>query len=258
MKKITLLICMVLTGSLLSGCGVMDALNEKFDHMPNLTDEEARIISEYATSVVVQHNPDSGRLASDYEIMEADRKEAIRLANLAEIQEALAKAETETEDAEAEDAGKKGEGEETPETTFEGIAPFCKMNDFSVEYVGHTITDSYPDDGSEEKFFAMDATAGNKLLVLRFAVTNTTDADRELDMFSKGVTFKIGVNGQDPKNALSTMLLDDFSLYKDTIPAGMTNVLVLTREISQQEADSLSGITLQLKNASEEATTSLE
>jgi len=253
-KRIACLICICMFSAGIMGCA---ALDQAFDHMPTLTDDEARVISEYATSLVIQHGEETSRLASDEEIMEADRREAIRIANLEALKAAMANAEQEEQKSEGK---KNGEGEDQAEaaTPFTGIAPFCGINDFSIDYVSHTITDSYPEEESDDMFFAMDATEGTKLLVLRFKVTNLTSEDRELDMFAQNVTFKVAVNGDGFKNVLSTMLLDDLSLYKDTIPAGQNRDLVLIREITEAEADSLNGIELQLKSGSNEATTSLE
>ncbi|MCR4706003.1 MAG: hypothetical protein K5641_08060 [Lachnospiraceae bacterium] len=255
MKRFAWFICICAVAACMTGCAALDST---FDHMPTLTDEEARIITEYATGLVIQNGEETSRLASDQEIMEADRREAIRLANLEALKASLANAKKEEEEKKKGGKSGDGEGEEEMQMPFAGIAPFCGLNDFSIDYVGHSIADSYPEEESDDMFFAMDAAEGTKLLILRFKVTNLTSEDRELDMFAKNVMFKVALNGEGFKNVLSTMLLDDLSLYKDMIPAGQSKELVLIREITLAEAGSLNGIELQLKSGSEEATTSLE
>ena len=254
MKKTCILCSLIMSiGLLLTGC------SNPFDHMPDLTEEESALIAEYAAGILIKHDKFGGKLASDEEIIYADEKEA-RLKASAE-----AFAEMEKEKQEQQNEAEAGDSNDTEPTAipeeqapFEGIAEFCGVDGFLVSYIGHTVCNSYPEGSEEDRVFAMDATDGNKLLVLNFIAENISGEDAELDMFSKGIRFKIGINGENAKSALSTLLLDDLASYKDIVPAQTGVQVVLVREVTAEEAASINSISLSLQNASENATTSLE
>ncbi|MBO5093842.1 MAG: hypothetical protein J6C33_05730 [Lachnospiraceae bacterium] len=253
MKKSVVLCSMIMSVSLLlGGCG------NPFDHMPNLTEEESALIAEYAAGILIKHDKNGGRLASDAEIAAADEREALRQANLDALMETKEKAEEEKEQ-EKDTQSASPASEKTEESLpFTGIAQFCGADGFQIDYQGYMICDSYPEEDSADMVFAMDATEGNKLLILQFMAENTTSEDKELDMLSKDIRFKISVNDGEMKNALSTLLLDDLSSYRETVPAQTGVMLVLAREISEQEAAELGAISLSMKSASGNATTLLE
>ena len=242
-------------GLLLTGC------SNPFDYMPNLTEEESALISEYAAGILIKHDKYAGKLASDAEIIAADDK-AARLKAAADAFAEMERAKAEEYKKEAE-KNKSGNGDsendaEEVQTPFTGIAEFCKKDGFRIHYIGHAICDSYPEGDEADKFFAMDATEGNKLLVLKFSAENLTEEDRELDMLSSGAKFKISVNEEKERSVLTTLLLDDLASYKDIVPAQMGVQVVLIREITGEEAGNINSISLHLQSGSENATTSLE
>lgn len=253
MKKSSILCGIVgIIGLLLTGC------TNSFDHMPDLTEEESALIAEYAAGILLKYDKNAGKLASDAEIAAADEREATLAANTAEFLAAQESKEENDQENASETASAEPASSGTSEIPFEGIAQFAGVSGFQIEYAGYMICDSYPPADSADMVFAMDATAGNKLLVLQFTAENTTAEDMELDMLSQNIRYRISVNGGEMKSALSTLLLDDLSSYKDVIPAGTSVVLVLTREVTEEEANEISTISLSLKNASENATTLLE
>lgn len=244
-----LLICLSL---LLTGC------TNPFDSMPNLTEEENDLIAEYAAGLLVKHDKNSSRLASMDAITAADEREATRRANLAALEESKKNQKDDTEENADGDEKKETKPDEAKvDTPFYGIASFCQQDNFQIEFSGYRICESYPDDGSADMVFAMDASEGNELLVLQFDVVNVTDEDQLLDMFNSGTRFKISINDGEMKSALSTLLLDDLSSYRDTIPAQSSVTLVLVREVTVDEAINISTISMSLKNASGNATTLL-
>lgn len=253
MKKSVVLCSMIMSVSLLlGGCG------NPFDYMPDLTKEESALIAEYAAGILIKHDKNAGRLASDAEIAADDEREALRQANMEALMEAKQKAEEEKEQ-ETDTPSAATTAEKAEEAVpFTGIAQFCGADGFQIDYQGYMICDSYPEPDSEDMVFAMDATEGNKLLILQFMAENTTSEDKELDILSKEIRFKISVNDGEMKNALSTLLLDDLSSYRETVPAQTGVVLVLAREVSEQEAAEIKTISLSMKNASGNATTLLE
>lgn len=256
MKKSGILCNIVISiGLLLTGCG------NSFDHMPNLTEEESALIAEYTAGILLKHDQNAGKLASDTEIIAADERAAVMQANTEAFLAASAGEngeEGEQEDGSADDGSAAAVPEQTAAAAFEGIAEFCGVEGFRIEYAGHVVSDSYPPAEGADMVFSMDATEGTKLLVLKFIAENVTSEDRELDMLSQDIRFGISVNNGPEKNALSTLLLDDFSSFKGVIPAQSSVVVVLTSEIGLEEADTISSISLSMQSVSGSATTLLE
>ena len=100
--------------------------------------------------------------------------------------------------------------------------------------MGYDLTQSYPSNASDEDiFFAMDATDGSQLLVLRFMAMNVSSTDQTLNMLSYGAKFRVSVNGGTGQSVLTTMLLDDMQTYNDVLPAGAGVELVSIVEVPQ-------------------------
>lgn len=255
MKKSSIVCGLAMSiGLLLTGC------SNPFDHMPDLTEEESALIAEYAAGILLKHDKYAGRLASDAEIVAANER-AERLKASAEAfaaEEAQKEAEESTASPNAGNAsGSEAEAADIA-LPFEGIAEFCGIDGFHITYNGYSICDSYPEGDGEERVFSMDATEGNRLLVLQFVAENLTGEERELDILSKNIRFKIAVNEEHGKSALSTLLLDDLSSYKDVVAPETAVSLVLIREVPSETASSIQTLSLSLQNASENTTTLLE
>lgn len=66
-----------------------------------------------------------------------------------------------------------------------------------------------------------------------------------MDLLSGGTAYWITVNGNAPRRALGTMLLDDMTTYSDTIPGGSSAEVVLIVEI--EESTEPTSVSLKLK-----------
>ena len=82
--------------------------------------------------------------------------------------------------------------------------------------------------------------------------------DKELNVLEQNVQFRIAVNDSGARNILPTLLLNDLSSYRDVVPAGSEVTLVLVREVTEEEANGISTISLSLRNESGDASTVLE
>lgn len=131
---------------------------------------------------------------------------------------------------------------------------FLKLNSVRITYTGYETADSYPAQEGE-LYFAMDATSGNKLLVLKFLTENISGAETSLDIAQSNTRFKIIVNGEE-KNALTTLLLNDLAYYQGTLAPGESTELVLICEIPAEESNGITSLALTMKN-DETATISL-
>lgn len=176
---------------------------------------------------------------SEYEEEENKKaeREAARVAER-ERQEA-AEAEESASEEESTSNGTKvidaSQDEETPAPPAT-IEEYYGIENFTFQYSGYELVESYPSNTEEEIFFAMDATEGMQLLVLKFTVSNAGAAEQEIDMLGYGARFKVSVNGGSSENALSTMLLNDLQTYKGVVPAGSGVELVSIVEVPQSTA----------------------
>lgn len=132
------------------------------------------------------------------------------------------------------------------------VDDFLKLDGFNFSYEGYEVADNYPQNDTET-YFAMGATDGNKLLILKFMAQNNTGAEASLDMVDSGIRFKVQVNGN-TKNALVTMLLNDFANYQGVIGAGSSEELVVVSEIQDNQADNIASLNLIIRNEDESAT----
>jgi len=123
-----------------------------------------------------------------------------------------------------------------------------------ISYRDYKICDSYPE---ETDAFVIDASTGNKLLVLNFALDNTTGQDQEVDILSLGAIFGITVNGTYIRRALPTIIENELSTFQGTLPADGSVEVVLIIQVGEDMAGSVSSISLNVKNDSKAYTIQL-
>lgn len=230
MRKVGIVLCGITAAIGLTGCGSI---------MPDLTEEETEIISEYASGVLLKYDRvHNSRLLSMSEYEEEENKraeqEAAREAARAQEEENAGEEETPASEESPENGTEvidASQDEAAPPATIE---EYYGIPDITFQYTGYELAQSYPADAGEgEVFFAMDATEGMQLLVLKFTAFNGGVAEQTLDMLGYNARFKISVNGGSGENALSTMLLNDLQTYRDAIPAGSGVELVSVVEVPQ-------------------------
>ncbi|MCM1064147.1 MAG: hypothetical protein NC420_06670 [Eubacterium sp.] len=220
------------------------------NEIPDMTDAQMQAIGEYAAAALMRYDVDHQSRLVDLELVaqeEARRKE------LAEA-EALRR---EQEEAAAQEEGGMRPTADTPVIGADGMPESEPLTmeevldlpeGVTITYREMAVCDSYPD--GDESFFSLAATEGKRLLVLKFDLYNGSGQDQLIDILSQGAIFKVTVNGNVKRNAMTTMLLDDLTDYKDTIGAGSSVEAVLIVEVEGSVADGLSSLSLELKNDS--------
>ncbi|MDE6847255.1 MAG: hypothetical protein K2J99_16030 [Lachnospiraceae bacterium] len=220
MRKTCTFLCGIAAAVLMTGCGAA---------IPDLTQEETNLISEYAVGVLLKHDKHHcSRLVdtTEYETAKAEELEEIP----EELEEQPEQEEASINDTETIDVSQDEEETAVPST----IEEYYGIQDFTFQYTGYEIDQNYPPDASEDNvFFAMDATEGTQLLVLKFIATNNSASDQTLNMLEHGARFRVSVNGESSQGALATMLLNDMQTYDDVVPAGSGVELVSIVEIPQ-------------------------
>ena len=143
------------------------------------------------------------------------------------------------------------QGQENPTTEGNAEEVLSLPEGISLSLSQWALYDTYPEDGSG---FALRARQGKKLLILSFSVTNTGGQDQTLDMLAGSTEFRVAVNGENAQKTMLTMLDNDLSTFRGTIPAGGSVETVLAAEVSEDTADAITSILVNLKNDSQTCT----
>ena len=239
----TKVICASLLGAMtlsVTACG---------NEIPDLTEEESQRVGEYAAVTLLKYDANNRSRLVDPEVVIAKlEKEAAKEAEKAE-QEAEKPQETDSPEVEMPTA------QEDITASMEEF--FALPEGVTLTYEDYQVADSYPEDESTEDYFALDASAGKKLLVLRFQMTNGTEQEQNINLLNTGDRYIITVNDSIRGNALTTMLPNDLSTYAETLNPGETQELVLLLEVKDDVASDVQKISLRLKNESNEYTIQL-
>lgn len=223
---------------LLTGCGTS---------YPDLTAEEEKMVGEYAAKLLLKYDANNrSRLIAREEMEEKTIIEETETP-IEETDEQL-KEETTVETPE-ENAPVTG-AEEVPATNMiASPEEFYELSEgITIDYQGMEICSSYPPDGQADSYFALDATEGKSLMVLKFKIENQAQSEQKVDLLTQNVLFRITANGGYTRNTLTTMLLDDMSTYVGTLDAGEAEDVVLLVEVDNDVANNISTLMLNLKN----------
>lgn len=239
-KKMTTVFCMMAVMMGISGCG---------NTIPDMSEEQEAIVTEYAAGLLLKYDKNyTTRLVDEEE------KEAVQNA---ESEEPL---EQETEKEEPTVSENQVMDEKNGVAELEAvvnIGSFLELGAVQVDYQGYEIVDSYTEGSEADLAFAMDASPGAKLVVTKFLLTNTGMEDAVCDVLSKEALFRIKY-GSETKNALLTMLSDDFSVLNTTIPAGESTTAVLIIEVKEEEAGNLPELSLIIRYHGDSVETKLQ
>lgn len=227
-KKI--IICLV-GCLLLGGCGAQ---------IPELSAEQEEIITQYAATTLLKYdtNYESG-LMSEEEMAQL-MLDMITPTPLPTPIPTQAPETEETEDASHSEMPEEliGSGEEEP-IDNRTLAEFFGLDGIDISYVGYDIVDSYPENETDEWYFAMDAVEGNQLLILKFNVVNLGAAEAEVDILNTTPRFRVFINGGGQINASTTLLTDDLKTMKMVLQPGETVQEVIVVEITENEVQEL-------------------
>lgn len=219
---------------LMTGCGVS---------FPNISNEEADIIGEYAAITLLKYDANSrSRLVDLSQLEEKEKLEASTVPESTPTEESLPEETLDVSNTPVIDnRAPSNVGTGSVESALE------LPEGVSLEYMRYEICQSYQD-GSQ--YFALDAAEGKKLLVLVFDLENASGSSQDIDLLSKKYVYRVTVDGSDTGFALTTMLDNDMSTYKGSIADGTVQEVVLVIEINAEQSDNPETISLQIKNDS--------
>lgn len=244
MRKGKLLGIFAISAVLLTGC---------VDVMPELTDEQSDMISEYAAGLLLKYSPNYNYKIVDDSIVAA-AMEAENTTEEESIEEEALEDGTESQPSQnenSETAFLPGESEQTSEVTIVAddieadIAQVLDIEGVSIKYQSYGLYDSYPEDIAG---FSVDAAQGKKLLVVRFDIEGITGEDFYCDLFTYSLKIRFQINGRST-SALSTLLPNEIGSYMETIPAGETREIVAVAEISDISDEEIETLTMQISDS---------
>lgn len=227
MKKISLIMSGLFLACALTGCDTA---------MPELTEEENEMITEYAVDLLLKYDRNYDSRLVDLEAY-YEKQASLQARMQAQAVEDATKEVAEPEQAASEEqtSGTEMANNTVEEPSASSIEEFYGIEGMEFRYTGYDLTDVYPQGTEDEAmvFFSMDATPGTQLLVLNFQATNTGGGQKDLNMLNYGMRTRINVGDGVSENVLSTMLLNDLQTYRGTLGPNESTELVAVIEVPE-------------------------
>lgn len=274
MKKKTFLIAILSLSLLATACATV----------PDMTEEQEEMISEYAASLMLKYDSENhSRLVdtSDFRLTYETKKrlydeaESLYYSAIEEeenkrreenaLQEQINQDNSEASEGQTldiddllanEPSGEKNDGlGGATVIDTRTVASVLNAGDFSIEYAANNLVDAYPEE-ADAFSLVVNSTMGNDLLVLYFNVTNNGTEAKELNLAAINPVFKLSVNGDSYHSVMHCLLEDDLSEYVGSFSSGETKRLVLMTEVA--EGTVISDLSLRVSVANDSITTTLK
>ena len=220
------------------------------NQIPDMTEEQNALITEYAAGLLLKYH-------ADYEGKLVDTSVPPQLPPVVEmpVEEIVSDNSIEEGMAESDLSTLPEEVEQVEKPTLT-IAQVLGTDGFDIKYRSYEVCDRYPSTDAEEGelFFSMKAGPGNKLLVLKLDITNTSGQEAVFDTLSMtDLNCKIIINGTDTQRAYVSMLENDFLAINRTFIGAETYEAAIITEMPEDKAMAVTTAELQLKNGGREA-----
>lgn len=222
-KKRYLFISIVAMMLFLTGCG---------ESLYELTAEEEALVVHSAAYYVAKHN-----------IQQKDGVNGAVLPDEIASEEDVVSSEQETQSQNSTGASDDEQNEpKLPEDTGVSLAEVIGQTDnLQITYEGSHVAKNY----KEGSAYIVDAEAGKTFYVMKFKLTNITNAAVEVNNASKSPVMKLISDAVTVKSEV-TFLTSDFSTYQGTIGAGESVETILLFEVSEAVAEQIENPTLQI------------
>ena len=250
-KRITLCLMAVATVLAFTGCK---------NKIPEMTDEETKMVEEYAAELLLKYDRNyHSNVLDEEKLAEVEYNMEQKAQHQAMLNEMHAQQALSNEDN---SEGEGGEDSGESETVYSDIDEFLGLSGIDIEFTNMTVGKTYPDvsnmDSNSMEGYVT-ASGGNNLVVMEFTATNNTGGDASLDIASMGVkaSYKIGAEKPKTKTPITTLLTNDFMYYRGTIPAGESVKLVMVLEVYEEDSEAITAVSMTLKCAGNSMSTKL-
>ncbi len=280
MKKILALLSITVLSLFITGCA----------KTIELTDEESKLIAEYAAELLIKYdrNMDSKYYNDEYSdkipigAVSTETTEAVTTEEPTEAAttestatDATTEAITTEEDVQdgdssGDDQGQAGIINSNVGTTEDvsgivadagrdyDLATLLQESNVSIKYDYYMVLDEYPSYTQDGMFITVEAPAGYKLLVLKFKIENKTNEEQSVDLYSKDVSYRIIVDDSKSAKPMLTILIDDLYTYEASVDASMYNEAVLLFQISDTLVNDIQDLKLKAEYNGEDVIISLQ
>nr|MBQ8253362.1 hypothetical protein [Lachnospiraceae bacterium] len=242
---LVLLICSMMV--IVTGCG---------NQIPEMTEAENALVTEYAAGILLQYHADyNGRLVDtsvppviEPIVQEPVVEETISDNSTEEIQEP---------DSETVSDNSASSGDGVTEVPQLSVAQVLGADGLDITCAGYEVSDSYPETEMSEDnmLFAMRAGAGNKLLVVKLNISNPTGTDIALNTISMtDLKCKLLINGSKKQNAYVSMLDQDLMMIDHVFVSGDNMLAVVVTEMPEEDASQIASVALTVQRGDNSAT----
>lgn len=218
-NRMTAVLAGVLLAMSLTGCGE--------NQIPDMTEEQRNEVKNYVAVTMMKYNMGRKSRLVDLSLYSdmgtVSEPEPGENSGMPEVDDTPIINSDETDQTDASGSGEKAYRMEEVLGFPEGV---------TIAYQGQGIYDSFPE-VTEDSGFYMGASDGKKLLVMKFILSNAGEQDQAVDFGFPETVFRITVNGEYSRNALTTMLPGDIDMltYNNVLSAGSSAEVVLVIEV---------------------------
>lgn len=234
--------------SLLIICSFVFALTGCTNQIPEMTEAENALVTEYAAGLLLKYHADyNGKLVDTS--VPPEQKPVIEEPIVEEV------VVSDNSVAENEEGTVSSNATEVIKPSL-NIAQVLGVNDFDIVYRTFEVCDNYPSAEStpEELVFSMKAGQGNKLLVLKLDVVNTSAQENMIDTLSlTELDCKIILNDRKTQRAYVSMLENDFMAISRTFGVGESYEAAIITEMPETDAQEITSVKLELSLEGREA-----
>ncbi len=231
---------------LLIVCSFVFVLTGCTNQIPEMTESENALITEYAAGLLLKYHADYNGKLVDTSV--PPEPEPVILQPPVE--------ESVVSNNSAEDETVSSNAVEIPKSSLT-IAQVLGVNGFDIVYRSFEVCDQYPglQSSPEELVFSMKAGQGNKLLVLKIEVTNSSGQEIMFDTLSMTeLDCKIIMDSGKEQRAYVSMLENDFMAISRNFGVGETYEAVIITEMPDADAQAVEDVRLQLQFEGREST----
>ena len=198
--------------------------------MQPLSDKDRESIAAYSAKIVAKYNT-----KQKDGLVHVDGSDELQL--LAKEQKKAEANTTNTTNSTQSANSTAGNGTNAPQTV--NLATALGIAGVNFTYQGHEVRDSYT-----TNIYAMNPNPGNKFLVMKFRVTNTSGQDANVDILSLNPKFKATINGTSTADSELTLMPEDLSTFKGTLKANESRDLVIIFQFKDAELSNIQGTSL--------------